>query len=277
MDNRLWQHHFGRGLVATPGNLGAAGGRPTHPELLDWLAVEFVRQGWSIKALHRLMLISRTYRQGSRLTEPAARLDPEGHLLSQMPMRRVEGEIVRDALLAVAGRLDQQQFGPPDLVDVRDDGLVTSKPSGRGWRRSVFVLQRRTTLPTILESFDAPELNPSCMERRESIVSLQALHLLNNGMIHELAGDFAERVLREAGEGRDAQIEHIHLVAYGRLPDDEERAAASEMFDELTRQWTGQFRDAGSVPAESRTTAARRALHNYCHAVMNSAAFLYID
>jgi hypothetical protein len=273
----LWQRHFGQGLVVTPGNFGTAGARPTHPELLDWLAVEFVRHDWSIKSLHRLMLTSRTYRQSSQITEPAAERDPDGRLLSRMPLRRMEGEVVRDSLLALAGRLDQRQFGAPDPVDVRADGLVTAASSHSGGRRSVFVLQRRTTLPTLLEGFDAPEMNPNCLERRESIVSPQALHLLNNQTVYGLAGDFAERVRRDAGEDREAQIEAIHLLAYARLPDHEERAVAIEMLDRLTSQWSAHLADTASDPIESYGAAARRALHNYCHAVMNSAAFLYID
>jgi hypothetical protein len=190
-----------------------------------------------------------------------------------MPLRRVEAEILRDSLLAVAGQLDETPFGPPDDVDVRGDGLVTSKRSSGGWRRSIYVLHRRTQLPTILENFDSPQMGPNCVERGESIVAPQALHLLNNAMVYELAGHFADRVGREVGTDPTAQIVRVHQLALGAAPTDAEQRVVRETFDRLTQQWLAALQPRPDAAQE----AARRALRNYCHAIMNSAALVYVD
>ena len=270
--NRIWKHHFGHGLVKTLGNFGKAGVRPTHPELLDWLAVEFVRRSWSIKAMHRLMLTSYTYRQSSQVTDVQLKNDPDGSLLSRMPLKRMEAEVLRDTLLSVAGQLDNTPFGPADAVDVRGDGLVISKGRASGWRRSIYVLQRRTQIPTLLENFDFPQMGPNCMERGSSIVAPQALHLMNNKAIHELAKQFAARVRDEAGDDRANQVEHVYRLAFSRGPNDEERSLAVETLNKLAEKWSlskGEEKD--------KSNAAQTALTNFCHATMNSAAFLYID
>lgn len=271
--NRIWKHHFGTGLVSTLANFGITGATPTHPELLDWLAVELVRQNWSIKSLHRLLVTASTYRQSSQQSPLAMVNDPENRWLSRMPLRRLEAEIVRDSLLAVTGQLDDTPFGPPVDVDVRGDGLVTARrPSGMG-RRSVYVLHRRTKLPTILESFDSPQMGPNCVERGESIVAPQALHLLNNATVHDLAAQFASRIQREAGTEPQSQVTRIHRLAFGVEPDDEERRLALKMLDDLTRQWLPTL---GNTPDAPRQ-ASDRALRNYCHAILNSAGFVYVD
>jgi hypothetical protein len=271
--NRMWKHHFGTGIVSTPGNFGKTGAAPTHPELLDWLANEFVRCGWSMKAMHRLMVTSTTYRQSSERTAAAASSDPQNRLLSHMPLRRLEAEIVRDSLLFVAGQLNDRPYGPPDEVDVRGDGLVTAKSTSLGSRRSIFVLHRRTKLPTILENFDSPQMGPNCVERGESIVAPQALHLLNNATIYEWAERFADRVREEVGSEPDLQIARANQLALGRSPSAEELRIAREILEKLTEDWLATL---GSQP-DAKQLAAKHALRNYCHAVMNSAAFVYVD
>lgn len=271
MVNRIWKHHFGSGLVSTLANFGKTGSPPTHPELLDWLANEFMHRDWNIKAMHRLMVTSTTYRQSSQQTPQALTLDPENRLLSRMPLRRLEAEIVRDSLLAAAGRLDDTPFGPPADVDVRGDGLVTVKRTDSGGRRSVYVLHRRTKLPTILENFDSPQMGPNCVERGESIVAPQALHLLNNAVVHDLADHFANRVRAEVGADPDVQVERIYRIAFGTSPDDQERQAARETLAQLTQHWKQTLGEAAAQQA------ADRALNNYCHAILNSAGFVYVD
>ncbi|MFO1044247.1 MAG: PSD1 and planctomycete cytochrome C domain-containing protein [Planctomycetaceae bacterium] len=271
--NRVWKHHFGTGLVTTLANFGKTGAPPTHPELLDWLSSELIHRGWSIKDLHRLMVCSTTYRQSSLQASPAVDVDPENRLLSRMPLRRLEGEIVRDSLLAVSGKLDDTPFGPPVDVDVRGDGLVTVKRPDGGGRRSIYVLHRRTKLPTILESFDSPQMGPNCVERGESIVAPQALHLLNNANVHALATQFAERVRREVGDDIDAQVERIHRLAFGISPSQAIREQAKEDLVRLTQQW---LTTVGNGP-EAPKLAADRALQNYCHAIVNTAEFVYVD
>jgi hypothetical protein len=272
MVNRMWQHHFGAGIVTTPGNFGKAGAKPSHPELLDWLATEFVDGDWKLKSLHRLIVTSAAYRQSSHVTDDALRLDPDGILLSRMPLKRLEAEVLRDTLLFVAGALDDTPFGPADAVELRADGLVTTKSTGRGWRRSIYVLQRRTQIPTLLDNFDYPQMGPNCVQRRESLVAPQALHLMNNGMIYQLAERFADRVIAEAGENRAAQVERAYLMAFGRRPSLEETAAAVSALNELTQQWTRQI--SGD---DSKANPARRALVTWCHAVFNLAEFQYVD
>jgi hypothetical protein len=273
MVNRLWKHHFGTGLVKTLDNFGKTGTPPTHPELLDWLAREFVRRDWSIKAIHRLMVTSATYRRSSAVTPAIEAADPENALYSRMPLQRLSADQLYDTMLQVAGRLDETRFGPPDAVDARPDGLVVPRRTERGWRRSIYVLQQRKTVVTGLESFDFPLMNPNCIERRDSTVVLQALHLMNNGMIYELADAFARRVEAEAGTDPARQIARIYLVALGRGPDADEQQLGVSSLARLTDRWATP---AGSAPPD-RPAAVHRALATYCHAILNSAEFLYVD
>lgn len=269
MVNRAWKNHFGRGIVQSVGDFGQAGTAPTHPELLDWLAVRLMGRGWSLKSMHRLMMTSRTYRQSSGLTAQHQRLDPENRGFSRMPLTRMEAEVLRDTMLFVSGRLDEARFGPPDPVDVRDDGLVTPVGTESGWRRSIYVRQRRTETPTILDAFDLPQQNPNCVQRRKSTVTPQALHLINNATVYELAAAFAQRVRREAGAQPTKQIEHMYRLALSRPPGEQERKAARKALAELTTHWARQD------PVDQ--DPAMRALHSLCHAVFNTAVFLYIN
>jgi cytochrome c553 len=269
MVNRIWKHHFGRGLVATLDNFGHTGARPTHPELLDWLAREFVHKGWSVKVVHRLLMTSRTYRQASARRPELEKADPENRLLARMPLQRKGAEALYDTLLQVSGRLDLRPFDAPDPVDVRPEGLVTPVGTPRGWRRSVYVRQRRKELPTLLDNFDFPQMTPNCIERITSTVASQALTLMNGGLVHRLAGAFAERVSAEAGPDPGRQIERAYWTALARPPTPEERAASLQALAELTQAWGKQ-----NLPGPD---PHRRALATYCHMLLNSAAFLTVD
>jgi hypothetical protein len=271
--NRLWKQHFGAGLVKTLGNFGRSGSPPTHPELLDWLAREFVRQGGSVKAMHRLLMTSATYRQSSAVTPEQEKSDPDNALCSRVPLVRLDAEQTYDALLAAAGRLDPTPFGPADAVQARADGLVTPAKTARGWRRLIYVRQARKQLPTHLETFDSPPMNPNCLERRESTVAPQALYMMNNAMIQQLAEDFAARVSREAGADPAGQVERVYLIALGRPAGADEREAGVAALRKFAEAWVKQ-QPAGKA---DRDEAGRKALATYCHAVMNSAAFLYVD
>ncbi|HCK55889.1 MAG TPA: hypothetical protein DIC23_21960 [Planctomycetaceae bacterium] len=284
MVNRIWKHHFGRGLVVSVGNFGQTGSDPTHPKLLDWLAGEFVAGGWSVKAMHRLMMLSTTYRQVSSSTNPdsgpnvSQRKDPLNEWYSRMPLKRMEAELVRDTALWVADRLDNSQFGPADPVSVRKDGLVTAKPVRGGWRRSVYLRQRRKEFPTFLSTFDLPSMTPNCIQRPESTVATQALFLMNNATIDQLATSFAERVEREAGTEIDRQIQRAHLVAFSRRPRKAELEIGRDALGQLLQHWTRHLEtEAKAGRKNSGPPANQRALASYCHALLNSAAFLYID
>jgi len=272
--NRLWKHHFGTGIVKTLGNFGKAGTPPSHPELLDYLAREFVREGWSLKVLHRLMLTSATYRQSSAVTDDLERRDPENALYSRMPLVRLDAEALYDTLLLVAGRLDETRFGPADTVTARPDGLVTPAATERGWRRIIYVRQARKQLPTHLENFDYPQMNPNCVERRDSTVAPQALHLMNNGMVQRLAEHFARRVSREAGTDPAKRIERVYLIALSRYPSDEEKQVGLAALGKLNDQWARHLAASGKPDKEA---VGLQALTTFCHAIMNSASFLYVD
>ncbi len=278
MVNRIWKHHFGRGIVETLDDFGRAGSPPTHPELLDWLAVEFVDNGWSIKHLHRLIMTSATYRQSSAVQPRHLESDPENRLLSRMPVRRMEAEVIRDSLLAISGRLDLTPFGPADGVEARDDGLVVSKPGPTGWRRSIYVQKRRTQRLTILDDFDRPQMSPNCVLRTSSTVAPQALHLMNNAMIHELSLSLADRLLASFPEEEERQLESLLRLTTGR-PSEDELPVLSESRNQLRTEWHARLsaEDSSSDAMELSREANRRALGNVCHALMNSAAFLYID
>ena len=270
--NRVWQAHFGVGIVKSLDNFGKLGTPPSHPELLDWLAVEFVENGWSLRQLHREIMTSTAYRQSSQVTPEHETRDPENRLLSRMPMRRMTAEELRDSLLWTAGKLDLTPFGRPDPVQVRKDGLVTSLAQDGRRRRSVYVRQRRKEMPSILETFDLPQMNPNCTKRAESTVVSQPLHLLNNKMVHELAGDFASRVRKEAGNGEGNQISLAWRLARGRKPSESEVKLSADALAEFADQWRKQL---GETADEQ--TVKQNALRDYCHALLNSAGFLYID
>ena len=267
--NRIWQRHFGTGIVASLDNFGRLGTPPSHPELLDWLAVQFVDSGWSVKSLHRLIMTSTAYRQASIVDAQHEKLDPENGLISRMPMRRLSAEEVRDSILYVASRLSERPFGEADPVEVRKDGLVTSRKSAGGWRRSVYVRQRRKEMPTILETFDLPQMNPNCTQRMHSTVVSQPLHLLNNKMIYELSRSIADRVEREAGSQTQARVARAWLLAYGRFANDDERDTSTTVVEQLTRQWQQQ--------GMGEQQAAHQALGDLCHVLLNSATFLFVD
>ena len=280
MVNRIWYHHFGRGLVKSLGNFGKTGVPPSHPELLDWLATEFVSHGWSVKKMHRLIMNSSAYRQSSKLTPKLEELDPENILVSRMLIRRMDAEVVRDSILSIAGELVPIPHGKPDPVDVRADGLVTSKRGANGWRRSIYVLHRRKEMPTILENFDHPQMIPNCIERPDSTVSSQALHLMNNMTIRQLADDFAQRIQNEVGTDSYRQVERVFQVALSRMPTDEEKDLSHRTLIALKEAW-GKNLNQDNPPEqdnpENADTASTKALANFCHTMLNSAAFLYID
>src|SRR5262249_35804965 len=225
---RVWKHHFGSGIVTTADNFGRSGALPTHRELLDWLAVQLMERGWSSKAIHRLALTSSTYRQSSRVTPEAERLDPGNVLLSRMPLPRVDAEALRDSILYVAGRLDQTRYGPPELLFVRHDGMVMTPDSSARERRSIYLQQRRATVHTMLDLFDYPQMGPNCSQSGNTAVATQALYLLNNALIRTLADALAERVCGDAGGAFAEQIDRLYWLALSSPPTPEEKSIILE-------------------------------------------------
>ena len=275
MVNRIWQHHFGRGLVATPGNFGKLGAAPSHPELLDWLATEFVKRGWSVKAMHRLIMTSSAYRQSSGSPgEETGNGHSDNSLLSRFPLQRLDAEALRDSILKISGRLDSTPFGPADEVEVQEDGEVTSQCTSAGCRRSVYMLQRRTTPLTMLDTFDAPQLNPNCVKRSQSMVTSQALQLWNSQLARKSARHFAGRVIDAVGSDLESQVEQVYLAALSRWPTAAEKAAALEEIGQVDRHWAEHLES--HTPAEPKRSRARwLALSTFCHAMLNSAEFIF--
>ncbi|HZY88944.1 MAG TPA: DUF1553 domain-containing protein, partial [Gemmataceae bacterium] len=261
--NRLWLHHFGEGLVATPDNFGHTGAPPSHPELLDWLAVEFVRRGWSIKAMHRLMLTSAAYRQASAFNPTAhadaKRIDPDNRLLWRQRLRRLEAEALRDAVLAVAGTLNPDMGGPPVPMQRQGDGEVVTPAGAAGARRSVYLQVRRSQPLTLLQVFDQPVIETNCTRRAVSTVSSQALTLLNSRFMDGQADAFAARVLRERP---DAPAAHALRLTFGRPATAAEEAALGAF---LARQAARHGGD------------RRRSLADLCHMLLSANEFAYVD
>ena len=273
--NRIWQYYFGSGLVKTVGNFGRTGSLPSHPELLDWLATEFVRSGWSMKALHRMILTSTAYRQRSR-RNPGIDGDPDNRLLAFFPMRRLDADAVRDSILKVSGRLDATPFGPPDPIDEKPDGEVVAKESKQGYRRSIYLMQRRSTPVTMLDTFDAPQLRPNCLVRSRSTVSSQALQLMNSETVRASARFMAGRVIDTVGREPAAQVERVYLAALGRPPSAEELEWSKSTLADMTKEWKRHL-DQDRSPEPRRGRAQWLALGTFCHTFFNTAEFLYVD
>ena len=293
--NRLWQYHFGKGLVGTPNDFGRMGEPPTHPELLDWLATEFVRRGWSIKSIHRLILSSSTYQQSSSYSNPVNQeKDPENRLLWKMHIRRLEGEIIRDAVLAVSGSLNLKAGGPGIFPEV-DSGLIESTPKEVArllyqrwpvtrdgpevWRRSVYITQKRTTPTPILDLFDPPDSISSCPRRSNTTVAPQALQLLNNKFIVGQSVIFADRVRNDAGKDLHSQIERAFWLAFSRPPDSKEIQVSID-FLKNQQSYHGRHNDQllelGIDPAEILSPAIA-ALVDLCHSLFNANEFVFIN
>jgi hypothetical protein len=247
--NRLWQHHFGRGLVRTANDFGTRGHRPSHPELLDWLAATLVEGGWRLKPIHRLIVLSNTYRQSGRspIASEAARDDPEDRLLWRFPRRRLAAEEIRDALLAVSGRLNREAGGPSVMVSV-DPELVNLLYKPSQWkvtkdpaehdRRSIYLIAKRNLRLPFFETFDAPALMTSCPRRESSTHAPQALELLNGRLANDLAASFARRLERECGSDPEAIIQRGYRLALGRPPTADERALSLEFLrDQPVREY----------------------------------------
>jgi mono/diheme cytochrome c family protein len=273
--NQLWMRHFGRGIVSTVSNFGHSGAPPSDQELLDWLATEFVRTGWSMKSMHRLMVTSEAYRQSSQVDAALAAADPDNVLVSRMPLRRMDAETLYDSLLTATGRLDAKLFGSPAEVTITPDKEVIVKPDRDGFRRAIYVLHRRQTPMSLLDAFDEPIMTPNCTERRRSNVATQALHMMNGSMSWDLARYMAGRVVDET-QDRAKQIQIVYLRAYSRPPTAEEVKIGLEAIAGFEKQWPARL--ASDNEAAPRVESANwLALANYCHAILNSAEFSFID
>jgi cytochrome c553 len=231
--NRVWQYHFGRGMVSTPSDFGAMGDKPSHPELLDWLASDFVANGWHIKRLHRQIMLSSTYQQSSKADPAGHSVDADNRLLWHMPPRRLEAEAIRDSILAVSGKLDLRMGGPGfQLFKYRVVNVAIyetlEEPGPLTWRRAVYRQTARSIHDDLLGGFDEPESAQRFPRRDVTTTPLQALTMLNSPFVLRQAEFFAERVKHDAGDDAGVCVERAFLLAFGRSPRAEEREAAVE-------------------------------------------------
>ena len=276
--NRIWQHHFGSGIVATPENFGKLGAQPTHPKLLDWLAVDFMQNGWKMKRLHRLIMTSTVYRQSSRQTDAAhaaakAR-DPLNKLLWRMNMRRLEAEAVRDSVIAVSGRLDPTVGGPAILIEHDASGLQSidrNDPTPNAdRRRSLYVLARRNYPLNFLEVFDYPLMQTNCNRRINSATPLQSLTLMNDEFVLQHAEHIKDRVNDLSGTASiEGKIESAYRLALARKPNAMEMAISR---DHLTKQ-----RDLYRKSNFTDEKASGMALASLCQMLLASNEFLYVE
>jgi Protein of unknown function (DUF1553)/Protein of unknown function (DUF1549) len=281
--NRVWQSHFGRGLFDTPSDVGIAVAGPTHPELLDWLASELRRKDWSLKHLHRTIVLSSTYRQRS-LASPndqswssRIQIDPRNELYSRFPRHRLEAEVIRDSMLVIAGLLDYQTGGesvlpplPEELVGTLLKGQwKTSQNESDHWRRSIYIFARRNLRYPILESFDRPEANESCAKRDLSTSAIQALQMLNSSLSYECSVRLCDRLLGDrtnvdglnsttSASSRSDKIDMLYRLALARQPTSDEKNVLLEFVGETESQFETSFLAA-------------------CLAIMNTNEFIYID
>ncbi len=264
--NRIWHYHFGRGLSGTPSDFGVMGERPSNPQLLDFLTSTFVENGWSMKKMHRMILLSATYQQSSAYNEQAAKADPDDKLLWRFSRRRLEGETVRDAMLSVSGALNEKMYGPgvfPPLPPgvVTRGGWKKDESISEANRRSVYVFVRRNTRYPMFVEFDMPDTHESCARRNNTVSANQALDLLNNELVLGWARDLAKRVRNDAGMTRESQVERAYRLVYSREPKNEETQAALAF---LERQ--------------DKITGAKDATFvDFCHMLLNSNEFLYLN
>jgi hypothetical protein len=284
--NRIWMHHFGRGLVDSPGDFGVLGQRPTHPKLLDWLASEFVESSWSVKHLQRLIMTSAVYQQSSIKQSPIDNEQPEPSFYSSYPVRRLESEVLRDAVLSVTGQLNSKLYG--EAVPVMEDGvgrIVIGKENldgerkptkeialdGEEFRRSVYVQVRRSRTLSMFETFDAPAMSPNCDRRSFSTVTPQSLLMMNSDFAVDHSNRLAQRVTDEVGQDVSLQVAFAWQLVFANAPSEEELTEATDFV--YSQRLLIRNADA-KLKAED---AAREALGVFCQALLSSSRFLYVD
>jgi len=247
--NRLWQYHFGRGLVSTPSDFGVQGEKPTHPDLLDWLAVELMEHDWSTKHIHRQIVLSATYRQSRIVHESNLKKDPENRLLWSWPRRRLEAEAIRDSILCATGELKRDVGGISVPQEREDENL----------RRTIYLFQRRSKMPSVMTMFDAPDSIASCSRRQVSTVALQPLFMLNSQFVDRRAQVLAKKIIDEVGENHRQQVERAFQSVLGRVPKAQEIEHSLTFFE-----------------GDESSSKNDRSLPMLCHALLNLNEFIYI-
>ena len=278
--NRLWQRHFGEGLVASESDFGLMGEAPSHPELLDWLATELIANGWHLKAIHRLIVLSSTYQMSSATSAEGEDFPPRLHRRWQP--RRLEAEAIRDSILAASGALSTKRGGPSIFPKISKAVLATQSRPGSGWtssdsseanRRSIYIFVKRTLLVPEMEILDFPNTNVSCEQRMVSTIAPQALTFLNGEFIHTESARLAARLQAEAGDDPTAQIDRAFRLSLCRPPTDEERSACLDFLNRQQQQIQSDAPDDELTSSEAR----RRALTALCLVLLNTNEFVYFN
>jgi hypothetical protein len=271
MVNRVWQHHFGRGIVRSANNFGELGDPPTHPELLDWLALWFIEHDWRLKPLHRLIMTCNAYRLSSAANERALAMDPANDLLWRFDMRRLSAEEIRDATLATSGQLNLELYGPSIYPKMSAEVLATQSRPGDGWgessrsqrnRRSLYIYVKRSLLNPLLTAFDFPDVDAACEARFVTTQPAQALSMMNSEFVNDQAEYFAERVIADVGARPREQLARSIQLALGRAADDDEIAEGVSLMKKLV---------------EEHGQSPRDALKYWCLTVLNLNEFAYLD
>ncbi len=289
--NRFWLNHFGRGIVNTPGDFGAEGERPTHPELLDWLASEFMDGGWKLKPLHKLMVMSTAYWQSSR-HNASLRSDPDNKFFARFKMQRLDAETLRDSMLAAAGTINPSPFGRPisigrdpvgrivvgkEVLNTNRDVTKVEANGADGARRSIYVQVRRKTPLTVLETFDEPVMQPNCELRTRTTVAPQSLMMMNDSFVLDAAHHLATRVRSEKPDDLRAQIVLAWGILFNRTPSEKDLASALAHIaaqTEASRAYHREIQQAKSAPAPD---PALEGLARYCQVLFSSNRFLYVE
>ena len=289
--NRFWLNHFGRGIVNTPGDFGALGERPTYPELLDWLASEFMEGGWKLKPLHKLMVMSTAYRQSSR-NDASLKADPDNKVFARFKMQRLDAETLRDSMLATAGLLNPSPFGPPSSIARDPFGRIVTgkemlnanrdvtKVDANGpddFRRSIYVQVRRKTPLTVLETFDEPTMQPNCELRARTTVAPQSLMMMNDTFVLDAARNLATRLRDELPDAARAQIVRAWTILFSRTPQEADLHRALAYIAEQTeaaRNYHHGIQHAKNAPAPDPQLDA---LASYCQVLFSSNRFFYVE
>jgi len=281
MVNRVWQHHFGQGLVRTVNDFGARSDPPTHPELLEWLTAEFVKGGWKLKPLHRLIMTSAAYLQDTTVDAAKVKVDPDNRWWWRRRPQRIESEILRDAMLAVSGTLNPEMFGPavkapitPEAIQARNmtdpyPKDVKDAPTTR--RRSIYMFHKRVVQHPLMQAFDGPDAQASCGRRENTTVAPQALALLNDKFVRARSMDFAQRLEKETGAKAEEQVRLAWRLALGRDPAKRELDSGIAFIEAQVRQ------RAGRQSTASEAEAAHLALTDFCQAIFSFNEFIYVD
>jgi len=284
--NRIWQFHFGQGLARTPSDFGTMGEEPDQPELLDWLAAELVSGGWRLKPLHKLIMTSATYRQGSLFNPTAAAVDPDNRLLWRMNPRRLEAEPIRDSILQASGRLNLAIGGPSVFPKIDPRILAGQSVPGKGWstsnerdasRRSVYIFVKRSVIVPFMEVLDFADTTDSCPRRNTSTVAPQALTMMNNEFLHAQAAYFAKRLIQEAGTEPPRQIDLAYRLALSRHPRPDESKAAQVFLAKERELLSAKGSPAQTAAAGQADSSSERALAAFCLVMFNLNEFVYVD